>query len=111
VDRMKTNLRRMITKLQRNGTQVVLAGIKLPPNYGADYRRPFEQTFVDLANELGVAFLPFLLEGVWDEPGSMQSDGIHPTAQGHERIAMNVLKILEPLLKAKQERNAGTRAN
>ncbi|MDA1312355.1 MAG: arylesterase [Acidobacteria bacterium] len=106
VDRMKLNLRRMITKLQRSGIQVVLAGIKLPPNYGADYRVPFEQAFVDLAEELGVAFLPFLMEGVWDKPGSMQADGIHPTAQGHERIALNVLEVLEPLLKAKQKEPA-----
>jgi acyl-CoA thioesterase-1 len=81
----------------------VLAGIKLPPNYGADYRVPFERAYVDLAAETGVAFLPFLLEGVWDKPGSMQNDGVHPTAQGHERIALNVLEVLEPLLKAKQK--------
>ena len=103
VDRMKANLRRIITKLQRSGIQVVLAGIKLPPNYGADYRVPFERAYVDLAAEMGVAFLPFLLEGVWDKPGSMQNDGVHPTAQGHERIALNVLEVLEPLLKAKQK--------
>jgi acyl-CoA thioesterase-1 len=106
VDRMKANIRRMITRLQRSGVAVILAGIKLPPNYGADYREPFEQVFVDLADELGVAFLPFLLEGVWDQPGSMQDDGIHPTAKGHERIALNVLEVLEPLLEAKKERQA-----
>ena len=106
VDRMKTNLRRMITRLQKRGVQVVLAGIKLPPNYGAEYREPFEQAFVDLADELGVAFLPFLMKDVWDQPGSMQSDGIHPTAQGHERIALNVLEVLEPLLIAAQKQKA-----
>ena len=73
VDRMKTNLRRMIKRLQRRGVQVVLAGIKLPPNYGAEYREPFEQVFVDLAAELDVAFLPFLMEGVWEKSSSKWS--------------------------------------
>ena len=105
VDRMKGNIRRMITRLQRSGVEVILAGIKLP-NYGAEYREPFERVFVDLADELGVGFLPFLLEGVWDQPGSMQADGIHPTAEGHERIALNVLEVLEPLLEANKGREA-----
>ena len=88
-----------------------LAGIKLPPNYGAEYREPFEQAFVDLADELGIAFLPFLMEDVWNEPGSMQPDGIHPTAQGHERIALNVLKVLEPLLIEAGEQKAALPAS
>ena len=97
---MKSNLRRIVERLQKSGAQVILAGMKLPPNYGAEYREPFEQLFVDIAEEFDLPFLPFLLEGVGGNPNLMQPDGLHPTAEGHRRIAMNILDVLEPLLVA-----------
>ena len=103
IDRMKSNLRRMITKLQESGAQVILAGMKLPPNYGAEYRESFVQAFFDLAAELNLPFLPFLMEGVGGVPHLMQADGLHPTAEGNERMALNVLEVLEPLLVAAGE--------
>ena len=98
IDRMKSNLRRMITELQKGGAQVILSGMKLPPNYGAEYRESFKQAFADLAEELKLPFLPFLMEGVGGVPHLMQDDGLHPTAEGNERMALNVLEVLEPLL-------------
>ena len=98
IDRMKSNLRRMITELQKGGAEVILAGMKLPPNYGSEYRESFEQAFADLAEELNLPFLPFLMEGVGGVPHLMQDDGLHPTAEGNERMALNVLEVLEPLL-------------
>jgi len=106
VDRMKANLRRMIERLRKSGAQVILGGIKLPPNYGAEYREPFEQVFVDVAEEFDLPFLPFLMEGVGGVPSLMQPDGLHPTAEGHQRIAMNILNVLEPLLVAARDKVA-----
>ena len=103
IDRMKSNLHRMITKLQKSGARVILAGMKLPPNYGAEYRESFEQAFADLAAELKLPFLPFLMEGVGGVPHLMQDDGLHPTAEGNERMALNVLEVLGPLLVAAGE--------
>ena len=102
VDRMRRNLRRTITRLQKRGIQVILCGMKLPPNYGQDYRDEFEKTFPELAEELGVPLLPFLLEGVADKPELMQHDSIHPNEEGNEIIASSVMEILEPLLLAAQ---------
>ena len=99
VDRMRLNLREMIARFQSEGIEVVLAGIKLPPNYGSQYGRAFENTFSDLAAELKLPFLPFIMEGVALNPALMQSDGIHPLAEGNRRLAMNVLEVLEPLLR------------
>lgn len=107
IDRMKSNLRRMITELQKGGAQVILSGMKLPPNYGAEYRESFEQAFSDLAEELNLPFLPFLMEGVGGVPHLMQDDGLHPTAEGNERMALNVLEVLEPLLVTPTETAAG----
>ena len=106
VDRVKSNLRRMIERLQKSGAQVILAGMKLPPNYGSEYREPFEQLFVDLAEEFDLPFLPFLMEGVGGVPSFMQADGLHPNAEGHRRIAMNVLDVMEPLLVAARDKAA-----
>ena len=106
VDRVKSNLRRMIERLQKSGAQVILAGMKLPPNYGSEYREPFEQLFVDLAEEFDLPFLPFLMEGVGGVPSFMQADGPHPNAEGHRRIAMNVLDVMEPLLVAARDKAA-----
>ena len=98
VSRMKRNLSRTVESLRKQGAKVVLCGMKLPPNYGADYREDFEEAFAEVAGQHDVVFLPFLLEGVADKPDLMQADGIHPNEEGNEVVAANVLKLLEPLL-------------
>ena len=103
VDRMRRNLTRMVKGLQRQGVKVVLCGMKLPLNYGADYREEFEEVFPELAEELNVPFLPFLLEGVADNPNLMQNDGIHPSEEGNKIVASKVMEVLEPLLTAAEQ--------
>jgi len=94
----RSNLDELITTLKRSGTQVVLAGMTLPPNYGPDYIRQFEKIYKDLAKKHGVPLIPFLLEGVGGNPKYMQSDGIHPNAEGNRKVAALVMKTIEPLL-------------
>ena len=95
----RANLDAMIRRFTGAGARVVVAGMTLPPNYGPDYVRQFEAIYVDLAREHKLTRIPFLLEGVWDVPGLMQADGIHPTAKGNAEIARRVMKIVEPLLR------------
>ena len=99
VDHMRDNLRRIIRQSQENGATVVLAGIKLPPNYGKEYIDAFEASYAELAQEMDVPFVPFLLEGVGGHEEFMQDDGVHPTAEGNRRVAENVFAVLEPLLR------------
>lgn len=99
ITRMKANLEEMIMRLKRAGVTVVLAGMTLPPNYGQDYIRQFEQVYVDLARKHQVARIPFLLEGVWDRPGMMQPDGIHASVAGNAEVAKVVMRTLEPALR------------
>lgn len=94
----RQNLERMIVELQRAGARVLLAGITLPPNYGASYIREFERNYQELSRQYRLPLIPFLLEGVALEPGLMQRDGIHPTAAGNQKVAATVLRHLEPLL-------------
>lgn len=95
----RSNLEQMIQIFVRGGARVVLAGMTLPRNYGPDYIRNFEQIYRDLSKQYEVRLIPFLLEGVAMQPGLMQRDGIHPTAEGNRRVAEIVLRALEPLLR------------
>lgn len=92
------NLSDAIELARSQGVRVVLAGMKLPPNYGADYTRRFEALFPALARSHGVALIPFLLEGVAAKPDLNLPDGIHPNAAGYEIVVGNVLSTLLPLL-------------
>jgi acyl-CoA thioesterase-1 len=96
--RTKDNLARMIAAARAHGARVLLLGMRIPPNYGPEYTRGFEDLFRELHEELGVAWIPFLLEGVALDESLMQGDGIHPTATAQSRLLDNVWPALEPLL-------------
>jgi acyl-CoA thioesterase I len=95
----RENLDRMVSTLLNSGAKVVLGGITLPPNYGPDYIRQFNQTYALLAAKYHVPMLPFLLENVYGMEGGMQSDGIHATDQGNAQVAKNLFPLIAPLLK------------
>lgn len=99
VTETRANLEKTIVALRKPGITIVLAGMTLPPNYGPDYIKPFEQIYPDLAKKYGLRLIPFLLADVALVPGMMSPDGIHPSAKGAARVALTVLKWLEPLLK------------
>lgn len=98
IDSTRKNLDQIISTLQGAGVKLVLGGITLPPNYGADYIRQFNETYALLAKQYHVPLLPFLLQNVYGTAGSMQADGIHATAQGNQQVARNILPLLIPLL-------------
>jgi acyl-CoA thioesterase-1 len=95
----RANLDQIVATLQRSGAKVALAGITLPPDYGPDYIRQFNQTYTLLAKKYRVPMLPFLLKNVYGVPGMMQSDRTHATAKGNQIVARNVLALVLPLLK------------
>ena len=88
----KKNLSDLIDLAQNSGSQVILSGMLLPPNYGEKYRMTFKKMYEDLAKEKKIPMIPFLLNGVAGEKKYNQDDGIHPNSQGHEKVAKNVLK-------------------
>jgi acyl-CoA thioesterase-1 len=95
----RENLDLIVSNLMNAGVKVVLGGITLPPNYGGDYIQQFNQTYALLAAKYHVPLLPFLLQGVYGVPGSMQADGIHATDKGNAQVAKNLLPLIVPLLK------------
>ncbi|CBL43879.1 arylesterase [gamma proteobacterium HdN1] len=101
---MRKNLETMIDEIRESGADVVLLGIRIPPNYGQRYTHAFERVFKEVAEEKKTPFLPFLLEGVVEHSGWMQDDGIHPTAAAQPAILENVWPVLKPLLPAGKKR-------
>ena len=92
------NLRAMVT-LSR--AQVLLIGMRMPPNYGRDYTERFFSMYQSLATQLKAPLVPFMLEGVAEKPALFQSDRLHPTAQAHPVILANIWPQLLPLVKAR----------
>lgn len=98
LSRSRDNLQQIVVRIKSTGAKVLLAGITLPPNYGRDYIRGFEQMYISIAKGSADSFMPFVLDGVWNKKGMMQEDGIHPTAPGAELMARNIFKFLQPIL-------------
>lgn len=94
---LQQNLANMIATSKSSGAQVLLLGMRLPPNYGKRYTEGFAGVYEQLAATHQVPLLPFFLEGVGGVPGLMQADGIHPTAAAQPRLLDNIW----PLLKAR----------
>jgi acyl-CoA thioesterase-1 len=95
----RANLDIILAKLKASGAKVVIAGITLPPNYGADYIKQFNATYTLLAKKYDLPLMPFLLKDVYNVPGMMQADETHATAAGNKIVAADVLQLITPLLK------------
>ena len=98
---VKGNLQAIIdkTKAKNRQVKIVLAGMQVPPNLGAEYASGFERIFAELAKENNAVLIPFLLEGVGGNRELNQQDLIHPSAAGHRIIAELVWRTLEPILR------------
>jgi acyl-CoA thioesterase I len=95
------NLMTMTEAAQKTGARVLLVGMQVPPNYGADYARRFAGLFTHVARTRKAAVVPFLLKGVADgsDPTRLfQSDRIHPTAEAQPIMLGNVWPELRKLL-------------
>ncbi|MGO8759604.1 MAG: arylesterase [Terracidiphilus sp.] len=99
VEQTRSNLDQLLTGLEKAHVKILLAGITLPPDYGPDYIRSFDQVFRDLAARHRVAFVPMLYRDLIHVPGTIQDDGIHPTAKGSRIIADTLFPVLKPLLR------------
>ncbi len=94
----RINLARMIGAAHGAGAQVLLLGMRMPPNLGAEYTRAFEANYADLAERYDTALLPFLLEPVAADRSAFQADNLHPVAEAQPRLRDHVWPVLEPLL-------------
>ncbi len=102
LEETKNNLERIIQQFQKASATVVLAGMKLPPNYGSEYTKEFESIYQSLAKKYDLVFVSFFLEGVAGSSSLNQADGIHPTGDGYRIIADHIFETIRPLIEAKE---------
>lgn len=96
----RSNLQSIIDTVKEKSpeTKIILAGMELPPNMGQDYTTEFRRIFADLATKNSLDFIPFILKDVGGIAKLNQSDGIHPTEEGHQIVANTVWDVLKPVL-------------
>ncbi|WP_245833620.1 arylesterase [Nonlabens spongiae] len=100
VSETKSNLQEIINTIKDKSpdTQIILAGMQLPPNLGKEYTTDFKNVFPELAQKNDIDLIPFILKDVGGIAALNQNDGIHPTEEGHQIIADTVWETLRPLL-------------
>jgi acyl-CoA thioesterase-1 len=94
----RANLTTIIQRFLAADVKVILAGMKLPPNYGPQYGQAFQAMYADLAKQQGISLVPFFLEGVAAKTALNQADGIHPTGPGYALVVDGLWPVLEPIL-------------
>ena len=97
----RDNLTKIVAESKKAGAQVLLIGMRLPPNYGPRYTNDFMKMYRDIATTGKVPLVPFLLQSVALKPDLMQADGLHPTAPAQPALLETVWPQLKPLLKAR----------
>jgi acyl-CoA thioesterase I len=95
----RKHLSRVIAMAKEKGVEILLAGMRVPPNYGKEFTEGFEALYRDLAREHSVALVPFLLEGIGGEKEMNLEDGIHPNERGHRKMADTIFPHLLKLVK------------
>ncbi len=95
------NLTKIVAAAKQSGAQVLLVGMRLPPNYGPRYTNDFMRMYREIATNAKVGLVPFLLQSVALKPELMQDDGLHPTAPAQPALLDTVWPYLKPLLKTR----------
>ena len=93
-DQTRANLAAIIEVAQGEGIDVLLMGMRSPPNYGPEFQAEFDSLYPDLAAEYGAALIPFWVEPLTDKPHLIQADRIHPTEDGIELLVRETLEVV-----------------
>ncbi len=97
--KMKSNLAEIIKRSQQAGAQVILLSMRIPPNYGKRYEEMFYNTYPQLAKELKITFVPFILEDIALVKDMMQQDGLHPNAKAQPLITDKIWQYVGSLIR------------
>ena len=98
LEALRGNLDAMAAMAQKTGSQVLLVGMRLPPNYGPAYVQRFDATFADVAKARKIALVPFMFDGFGENNALFQPDRVHPTAAAQPKLLDNVWRELRPLV-------------
>ena len=98
IDKIKENLIEILSAAKQHKIPVMLAGMKIPPNYGPAYSESFSKLYESISNEFNIPLIPFLLQGVGGNPRMNLPDRIHPNPEGHKLICQTVYQSLQNIL-------------
>ncbi len=101
IEGMKHNLETMVDASRKEKADVLLVGMRLPPNYGTTYTEKFRKTYAELARSRKAALVPFMFEGFAEDRRFFQADQVHPTSDAQAVMLDTIWKGLKPLLKRK----------
>ena len=99
IDQMRSNLGKMVDLSVDSGAQVLVLGMRIPPNYGPEFTEKFFAVFADVARDKRAPLVPFLLNDIALSPNLMQADGVHPNELGQPKLLDHVCPRLRPLLR------------
>jgi acyl-CoA thioesterase-1 len=99
IDQMRSNLGKMVDLSVDSGAQVLVLGMRIPPNYGPEFTEKFFAVFADVARDKRAPLVPFLLNDIALSPNLMQADGVHPNELGQPKLLDNVWPRLRSLLR------------
>jgi acyl-CoA thioesterase I len=95
---IESSLASIIEHCRNNNARVLLAGIRLPPNYGPAYNQQFAALYRRLSDRYDIPLVPRMLDQVADDRDLMQDDGMHPKADAQPQVMMNIWAGLKPML-------------
>jgi len=95
LENTESNLRQIVRRGRGAGARVLLLGMDIPTSYGPDYGTAFAEIYIRIADEEGATLVPGFVREVGADPTLIQSDGLHPTAEGHHRLAEILVPYLE----------------
>jgi acyl-CoA thioesterase I len=98
IEAMRDNLEQMAAAARAAGAEVLLLGLRMPPNYGLKYSGQFYSAFGQVAGKLHLHLVNFFLQDVAQDAGLMQADGIHPNERGQPHLLQNAWVALKPML-------------
>ena len=98
INRFRDNLGELVQRSQAAGARVILAAIRIPPNYGSRYTTSFHDSYELVATATGSVLAPFILDGIATDPALMQADGIHPTAPAQPMLLDNLYPYIQKAL-------------
>ncbi|MGM0546057.1 MAG: arylesterase [Bacteroidota bacterium] len=107
LDVTKENLQKIIDKVESEYPEasIIITGMQVPPNLGSDYTTQFKEMYPKLAEENDTELIPYFLDELGGDSELMQSDGIHPTEEGHQLLAEKTWEVLKPILESKTSAN------
>ncbi len=94
LEQTRANLQQIIERVQTTNADVVIAGMRIPPNYGFDYAEQFFSLFADLAKAKNIGYLPFLLEPIATDRDAFQNDNLHPTVEAQSKLLEHVWPVI-----------------